>query len=66
MTKIVAEQTRKALPADKVAEAVEHALTAARPRPSYVIGREARISLVLSRVLPARAMDALIARFIGI
>jgi NAD(P)-dependent dehydrogenase (short-subunit alcohol dehydrogenase family) len=45
-----------------VAAAVETALTAARPRTRYVVGREARVLAGLTRVLPDRALDALIAR----
>jgi NAD(P)-dependent dehydrogenase (short-subunit alcohol dehydrogenase family) len=47
---------------DEVAAAVEAALTAARPRTRYVVGREARVQAVLARVLPDRALDALIGR----
>jgi NAD(P)-dependent dehydrogenase (short-subunit alcohol dehydrogenase family) len=45
-----------------VAAAVQTALTAERPRTRYVIGREARVLATLARVLPDRALDALIAR----
>ena len=66
MAKVIAKQEGSAIGPDIVAQAVEHALTAKRPRSSYVLGREARISLVLSRVLPAQMMDRLIARVIGL
>jgi len=46
----------------EVAEAVVQALTAGRPRTRYVIGREARIQAVLARILPDRALDAVIGR----
>jgi hypothetical protein len=46
----------------EVAAVVETALTAKRPRTRYVIGREARVQAVMARVLPDRAMDALIGR----
>jgi hypothetical protein len=42
-----------------VADAVVHALEAAEPRTRYVVGRDARIRLLLSRLLPDRIMDAL-------
>jgi hypothetical protein len=41
---------------------VETALSAPRPRTRYVIGREARVLAVLTRVLGDRALDALVAR----
>jgi NAD(P)-dependent dehydrogenase (short-subunit alcohol dehydrogenase family) len=45
-----------------VAATVEGALTASRPRTRYVVGREARVQAVLARLLPDRAMDALVGR----
>lgn len=66
LPEVVAGQSKAAEPPDRVAEAVEHALSAKRPRPTYLVGRDARISNALSAILPARAMDALIARVMGI
>jgi NAD(P)-dependent dehydrogenase (short-subunit alcohol dehydrogenase family) len=51
---------REGIPAESVAEIVGRAITADRPRTRYVVGREARVQAALSRVLPDRAMDALI------
>lgn len=45
---------------DEVAVAVEHALTAEKPKTRYVVGREAKIQLRLRSILPARRMDRLI------
>jgi NAD(P)-dependent dehydrogenase (short-subunit alcohol dehydrogenase family) len=47
---------------DDAAQAVEHALTASRPRTLYTVGREARIQGALHSLLPARTFDALVAR----
>jgi NAD(P)-dependent dehydrogenase (short-subunit alcohol dehydrogenase family) len=47
---------------DDAAQAVEHALTAARPRTLYTVGRSAHIQGALHSLLPARAFDALVAR----
>lgn len=44
---------------DAVADAVIHALESPTPRTRYVVGGDARIRLWLSRLLPDRAMDAL-------
>lgn len=52
----------RGLPAERVAEAVEHALTAARPKTRYLIGREARGMAVARAVLPDRALDRVVAR----
>jgi hypothetical protein len=51
---------------DRVARAVEHALTARRPRTRYLVGADARVQLALGRLLPSRAGDALEARLLGI
>jgi NAD(P)-dependent dehydrogenase (short-subunit alcohol dehydrogenase family) len=47
---------------DEAAQAIEHALTAERPKAIYTVGRRARIQGALHSVLPARAFDALVAR----
>lgn len=58
--KRVTSRARNAPPPDPVARAVEHALTAARPRARYLVGRSARLRVLLE-ALPARARDAIIA-----
>lgn len=45
----------------KVAEAVEHALTAERPKARYVVGRDAHVRAWVER-LPTRLRDRLLAR----
>ena len=47
---------------DDAAQAVEHALTAERPKAIYTVGRRARVQGALHSVLPARTFDALVAR----
>lgn len=51
--------TRKGLPPDAVARAVEHALTAPKPKTRYLVGRDARIRALLTW-LPDRLVDRLI------
>ncbi len=53
-------------PPERVARAVEHALTARRPRARYLVGVDARVQVALDRVLPTRAGDAVEARLMGI
>jgi NAD(P)-dependent dehydrogenase (short-subunit alcohol dehydrogenase family) len=57
---------RSGVPPLQVARAVEQALTGGRPKPRYVVGRDARIRLALSRLLPTRVMDRLIVRAMGL
>lgn len=56
----VAGVASRAAPPDTVAAAVEHALTARRPRARYVVGRDARLRLLLERVLPTRLRDRIL------
>jgi NAD(P)-dependent dehydrogenase (short-subunit alcohol dehydrogenase family) len=59
---MVERAPRVASPPEAVGEAVIHALESAEPRTRYVVGRDARIRLALSRFLPDRLMDALVLR----
>jgi NAD(P)-dependent dehydrogenase (short-subunit alcohol dehydrogenase family) len=52
----------RGLPPKAVAEVVEHALTARRPKTRYLVGRDAKARAVIARVLPDRVFDRLIAR----
>jgi NAD(P)-dependent dehydrogenase (short-subunit alcohol dehydrogenase family) len=53
----------QAAPADDVAKAIEHALTAARPRTRYLVGGDAKRRARLQR-LPDRLRDRLLQRFL--
>jgi NAD(P)-dependent dehydrogenase (short-subunit alcohol dehydrogenase family) len=46
---------------DRVAKAVEHALTASRPKTRYLVGIDARVQATLRKWLPDRMVDRLIA-----
>lgn len=52
------------VPPGEVARVVVHALTARRPRPRYVVGRDAKVRLMVGR-LPTRLRDWLVARALG-
>jgi NAD(P)-dependent dehydrogenase (short-subunit alcohol dehydrogenase family) len=56
-------QKRVAIPPDAVAKAIEHALTAARPKARYLVGTDARVQALLARLVPDRVRDALVVRF---
>jgi len=53
---------REGLPPEAVAAVVGRAVTARRPRTRYLVGKDAVAQAWLSRVLPDRAMDAVIRR----
>jgi len=64
MRKITEQTAARAIPPDRVAQAVEHALTASRPRTRYVVGVDARAQAMIRR-MPDRMRDAMVARMIG-
>lgn len=66
LRKAAEQQERAGVPPLHVARAVEHALTARRPRTRYVVGREAKLRLAISRLLPTRTMDKLVLRVMGL
>ena len=58
-------QAKNGVPAQKVANAVEHALFSGRPRTRYLVGRDARMTALMKRLLPDRALDSIIRRVTG-
>jgi NAD(P)-dependent dehydrogenase (short-subunit alcohol dehydrogenase family) len=49
-------------PAEKVAEAVHHALTARAPKTRYLVGNDAKVTAKLAWALPDRLLDRLMRR----
>jgi NAD(P)-dependent dehydrogenase (short-subunit alcohol dehydrogenase family) len=64
-SRAAAEASRKAeargISPDRVAKAVEHAMTASRPKTRYLVGVDARVQATLHKLLPDRAIDRLVA-----
>jgi NAD(P)-dependent dehydrogenase (short-subunit alcohol dehydrogenase family) len=56
----VAEGRRSGIPPSKVADAVAHALTAPRPKPRYLVGKDAKLAGHVIARLPDRAREALL------
>ena len=56
----IAEGRAKGVPADKVAAAVEHALTANRPKARYLVGPDAKLFGHVAARLPDRVRDTLV------
>ena len=65
MTPVLEQQARSGIPPRRVADAVTHALTAARPRTRYLVGRDARITATMRGLLPDRLFDSLLLRQTG-
>ena len=61
------EQFRKrASSPDQVADAIIHALEAARPKTRYLVGLDARAAVFMSWLLPDRAMDFIKRKAMGL
>jgi NAD(P)-dependent dehydrogenase (short-subunit alcohol dehydrogenase family) len=58
---LAAARAASAAPPDRVAQAIEHALTARRPKTRYVVGRDAHIRAAIER-LPDRLRDRVLTR----
>jgi len=60
------EQEINGSPPDVVARAVEHALTAERPKIRYHVGKHSKLLAILGRFLPDRLLDTLRFRQLGL
>jgi NAD(P)-dependent dehydrogenase (short-subunit alcohol dehydrogenase family) len=58
--KVVGEAAKRAIAPDAVAQAVERALTAARPKTRYLVGPDAKLRALMIKLLPDRASDAVL------
>jgi NAD(P)-dependent dehydrogenase (short-subunit alcohol dehydrogenase family) len=57
MRKLIATVGKRTVPATDVVDAIETALTAARPRARYPVGIQSRIQIAAATVTPAAVMD---------
>jgi NAD(P)-dependent dehydrogenase (short-subunit alcohol dehydrogenase family) len=58
-------QERHGVGPEKVAEAVEHAMFASRPKTRYLVGVDARVQSLLVRLLTDRSREAIVRRIAG-
>jgi NAD(P)-dependent dehydrogenase (short-subunit alcohol dehydrogenase family) len=66
LEKVAGETAERGVAPVVVAKVVEHALTSPRPKTRYAVGRDAKMRIALTRVVPDRTMDRLIARAMGL
>lgn len=59
---VVKATAERGIPPEKVAAAIEHALSARRPRTRYLVGLDAKLQARLKHVIPTRVFDAIVAR----
>jgi len=57
----IRETAERGIPPEKAAAAIEHALTAERPRTRYLVGAEAKVAGRLAKLLPTRLFDRILA-----
>ena len=63
--KVVKQLAARGIAPEKVAEAVEHALSAGRPRARYLVGLDAKIQARLKPIVPTPVFDWIVARMMG-
>lgn len=63
---VVRQTAERGIPPEKVARAVEHALTARRPRPRYLVGLDAKVQARVKPLIPTRVFDRIVARMMGL
>jgi NAD(P)-dependent dehydrogenase (short-subunit alcohol dehydrogenase family) len=66
MGKVLEKVGARGAPPEKVADAVARALTDKRPKTRYLVGGDARMTLLMRRVLPDRIRDRIVARAAGL
>jgi NAD(P)-dependent dehydrogenase (short-subunit alcohol dehydrogenase family) len=64
MTRLAEQMEKRGIPPERVAEAIERALYAPRPRARYLVGADARMRLFVAR-LPEGLRDKIVAAAIG-
>jgi NAD(P)-dependent dehydrogenase (short-subunit alcohol dehydrogenase family) len=63
---VIRQTAERGIPPEKVARAIEHALSAGRPRARYLVGIDAKVQARLKPLIPTRAFDRLVARLMGL
>ena len=64
--KVIKDTAERGIPAEKVAKAIEHALSASRPRARYLVGLEAKLAARARTVIPTPIFDRIVARQMGL
>lgn len=64
--KVVRTLAERGIPPAKVAKAIEHALTARRPRTRYLVGLDAKLQARAQIFIPARIFDRIVARIMSL
>jgi NAD(P)-dependent dehydrogenase (short-subunit alcohol dehydrogenase family) len=60
--KVVRDLAERGIPPEKVAKAIEHALSASRPRSRYLVGLDAKLQARIKPLIPTPVFDRIVAR----
>jgi NAD(P)-dependent dehydrogenase (short-subunit alcohol dehydrogenase family) len=63
---VVRQTAERGIPPEKVARAIEHALSAKRPRSRYLVGLDAKVQARLKPLIPTPVFDRIVARMMGL
>jgi NAD(P)-dependent dehydrogenase (short-subunit alcohol dehydrogenase family) len=64
--KIVRQTAERGIPPEKVAAAIEHALSSGRPRTRYLVGIDAKLQARLRPLIPTFVWDRIVAQAMGL
>lgn len=64
--KVVQDLAERGIPPEKVAKAIEHALSASRPRSRYLVGLDAQLQARIKPLVPTPIWDRIVARMMGL
>ncbi|HET6997027.1 MAG TPA: SDR family NAD(P)-dependent oxidoreductase [Solirubrobacterales bacterium] len=64
--KVVRDTAERGIPPEKVAKAIEHALSADRPRTRYLVGIDAKVQAHLKPLIPTPVFDRIVAKAMGL
>jgi NAD(P)-dependent dehydrogenase (short-subunit alcohol dehydrogenase family) len=66
LREVARDLAERGIPPEKVADAIEHALTAQRPRSRYLVGLDAKVQARLKPLIPTPLFDRIVARMMGL
>jgi NAD(P)-dependent dehydrogenase (short-subunit alcohol dehydrogenase family) len=64
--KVIEDTVKRGIPPEKVAEVIEHALDAQRPKARYLVGRDAKVQARLRHLIPTRVFDRILVRVLSL
>jgi hypothetical protein len=63
--KVIKQTAERGIPPERVAAAIEHALSSAHPRSRYLVGLDAKLQARIKPLIPTPVWDRIVARMMG-